>query len=62
MYGLYPVSLSVRNLRVNFQLDDTINKLSPMKHIDNINMPVILSQGTKETPEFQRQSDDSPRR
>jgi arylformamidase len=58
MYDLYPVSLSARNLYVNFQLDDTINKLSPLKHIDNINMPVILSHGTKETPEFQRQTDD----
>ena len=58
MYDLYPVSLSARNLYVNFQLDDTINKLSPIKHIDNINMPVIVGHGTKETPEFQRQTDD----
>jgi arylformamidase len=58
MYDLYPVSLSARNLYVDFQLDDTINKLSPIQHIENINIPVVLGHGTKETPEFQRQSDD----
>jgi arylformamidase len=58
MYDLYPVSLSARNLYVNFQLDDTINKLSPIQHIQNIHFPVVLSHGTKETPEFQRQTKD----
>ena len=58
MYDLYPVSLSARNEYVNFNLDDTINKLSPIQHIQNINMPVVLSHGTKETPEFQRQTKD----
>ena len=58
MYDLYPVSLSARNLYVNFQLDDTIYKLSPVNHIRNINFPVVLAHGTKETPEFQRQTDD----
>ena len=43
---------------MNFQLDNTINKLSPIQHIDNIHFPVVLGHGTKETPEFQRQSDD----
>lgn len=58
MYDLYPVSLSARNLYVDFQLDDTIYKLSPVNHIQNIHFPVVLSIGTKETPEFQRQSKD----
>lgn len=58
MYDLYPVSISARNLYVNFQLDDTINKLSPIQHIQNINFPVVLGHGTKETPEFQRQTKD----
>jgi arylformamidase len=58
MYDLYPVSLSARNLYVDFQLDDTINKLSPIQHIQNIHFPVVLSHGTKETPEFQRQTKD----
>ena len=58
MYDLYPVSLSARNLYVNFNLDDTIGKLSPINHIQNIHFPVVLSQGTKETPEFQRHTKD----
>ena len=57
MYDLYPVSLSARNLYVNFSLD-TILQLSPIKHMNNIHFPVMLGHGTKETPEFQRQSDD----
>lgn len=58
MYDLYPVSLSARNEYVNFNLDDTIGKLSPINHIQNINFPVVLGIGTKETPEFMRQSRD----
>jgi arylformamidase len=58
MYDLYPVSLSARNEYVNFNLDDTIGKLSPINHIQNIHFPVVLSTGTKETPEFQRQTKD----
>ena len=46
------------NLYVNFQLGDTINQLSAIQHINNIHSPVVLGHGTKETPEFQRQSDD----
>ena len=58
MYDLYPVSLSARNLYLNFQLDGTIEKLSPIRHIANIHFPVVLGHGTKETPEFQRQTDE----
>ena len=58
MYDLYPVSLSARNLYVNFHLDDTINKLSPILHIQHIRFPVVLSHGTKETPEFQQHTKD----
>jgi arylformamidase len=58
MYDLYPVSLSARNLYVNFHLDDTINKLSPIHHIQHIHFPVVLSHGTKETPEFQQHTKD----
>jgi len=58
MYDLYPVSLSARNLYLNFQLGNTITDLSPIQHINNINAQVVLGHGTKETPEFQRQSDD----
>jgi len=36
----------------------TITQLSPILHMDRINMPVVVGHGTKETPEFQRQTDD----
>ena len=42
MYDLFPVSLSARNEYVNFNLDDTIGKLSPINHIQNIHFPVVL--------------------
>jgi arylformamidase len=58
MYDLYPVSLSARNLYLNFQLGNTIQDLSPIQHINNIHARIVLGHGTKETPEFQRQSDD----
>jgi arylformamidase len=58
MYDIYPASLSARNLYLNFQLGDTIEQLSPIRHLENIHCPVVLGHGTKETPEFQRQSDD----
>jgi arylformamidase len=58
MYDLVPVALSARNLYVNFQLGNAINDLSPIRHIRHIRFPVVLSHGTKETPEFQRHSKD----
>ena len=58
MYDLYPVSLSDRNTYVDFNFQDTIGKLSPIRHLQYINMPVVVSHGTKETPEFQRQTKD----
>src|SRR5438128_5238266 len=58
MYDLYPASLSARNLYLNFHLGDTMTALSPILHIDNIHFPIVIGHGTKETPEFQRQSDD----
>jgi len=58
MYDLVPASLSARNLYLDFHLGDTLTQLSPILHMDRIQMPVVLGHGTKETPEFQRQSDD----
>jgi arylformamidase len=58
MYDLYPVSLSARNEYVNFDLDGTIDKLSPIRHIEHIRFPVVVSHGTKETPAFQQQTKD----
>ena len=56
MYDLLPASLSARNLYLNLQLGNTISELSPAQHINNIHAPIVLGHGTKETPEFQRQS------
>ncbi len=55
MYDLYPVSLSMRNTYVNFT-NDVVTALSPQQHLDRLVAPVIVSYGTLETPEFQRQS------
>ncbi len=57
MYDLKPVGLSKRSKYVNFD-DATVEALSTQRHIDKINMPLILAHGTLESPEFQRQSRD----
>jgi arylformamidase len=56
MYDLYPVSLSSRNEYVRFT-EEMIKDLSPIHHIEQINMPVILAYGSEESPEFKRQSE-----
>jgi len=56
MYDLAPVALSARNTYVNFT-PQTVSELSPAQHIANIHSRVVLGHGTKETPEFQRQSE-----
>jgi arylformamidase len=55
MYELYPVSLSQRSGYVAFD-DATLEALSTQRHIDRIRIPVVVSYGTFETPEFQRQN------
>ena len=55
MYDLTPVRLSKRGKYVNFT-DEMVARLSAIKHIDNINMPLLMGIGTCETPEFQRQA------
>lgn len=57
IYDLYPVSLSGRNTYVNFT-PEVIQALSPQRHLDRLVAPVIVSHGTLETPEFQRQNRD----
>ncbi|HEX4409696.1 MAG TPA: alpha/beta hydrolase [Xanthobacteraceae bacterium] len=57
MYDLAPVRLSKRSKYVNFT-DDMEQQLSAMRHLDKLNTPLILTYGTCETPEFQRQSRD----
>jgi arylformamidase len=57
MYDLKPVRLSKRSKYVAFT-DEMEEKLSAIRHIDKLRAPLILSYGTYETPEFQRQSRD----
>jgi arylformamidase len=57
MYELYPVSLSARNLYANFT-PDTIELLSAQRQLRFLNAPLIIARGTKESPEFIRQSED----
>jgi arylformamidase len=57
MYDLAPVRLSKRSKYVAFT-DDMEDKLSAMRHLDKLHAPLILTYGTYETPEFQRQSRD----
>jgi arylformamidase len=57
MYDLAPVRLSARSSYVKFT-DAVEDALSPLRHINGINTPLILAHGTCETPEFQRQSRD----
>jgi arylformamidase len=57
MYELAPVALSFRRTFVNFT-PETIEALSPQRHVQNIACPVVVTYGTLETPEFQRHSRD----
>ena len=55
MYDLKPVRLSKRSEYVSFT-DEVEEKLSSQRRLDRLNCPVIVSYGTYETPEFQRQN------
>jgi arylformamidase len=57
MYDLVPVRLSKRSQYVRFT-DETVENLSAVRHIGRIDCPLIVSHGTYETPEFQRQARD----
>jgi arylformamidase len=57
MYDLKPVRLSKRSKYVKFT-DEMEAALSAMRHLDKLKTPLVLSYGTYETPEFQRQSRD----
>lgn len=54
MYDLRPVMLSARSSYVKLTADE-IGALSAILHIERINAPILLANGTAETPEFQRQ-------
>jgi len=57
MYDLEPVRLSKRSAYVKFT-HAMVEKLSAQRHVGGLNTPLILSHGSFETPEFQRQSRD----
>jgi len=57
MYDLEPVRLSKRSAYVKFT-DEMEQNLSAMRHIDGLTMPLVLTHGTCETPEFVRQTRD----
>jgi arylformamidase len=57
MYDLKPVRLSKRSKYVKFT-DEMEQEFSAMRHLGHLQTPLVLSYGTYETPEFQRQSRD----
>jgi len=57
MYDLKPVRLSKRSKYVKFT-DEMEEALSAMRHLDRLHAPLVLTYGTYETPEFQRQTRD----
>ena len=57
MYDLKPVRLSKRSKYVKFT-DEIEQAMSPQRHLDRLRAPIIVTYGTLETPEFQRQNRD----
>ncbi|MGE0061526.1 MAG: alpha/beta hydrolase [Xanthobacteraceae bacterium] len=57
MYDMKPVRLSKRNSYVTFT-DAMEHAMSAQRQIDRLHAPVTISYGTRESPEFQRQSCD----
>jgi arylformamidase len=57
MYGLKPVRLSKRSSYIKFT-DGMEQAMSSQRHLDLLRAPVILTYGTNESPEFQRQNRD----
>jgi arylformamidase len=57
MYDLKPARLSARSSYIKFT-DEMEQALSTQRHLDKIHTPLVLTSGTLETPDFQRQSRD----
>jgi arylformamidase len=55
IFDLKPVRLSARSRYIHFT-DAIEDALSPQRHIDRLEAPLTLLYGTRESPEFQRQS------
>jgi arylformamidase len=57
IYDLHPVRLSSRSTYVSFT-DEVEDGLSPQRHVERYNLPLMLAYGDGESPEFQRQARD----
>lgn len=57
MFDMKPVRLSKRSSYVKFT-DEMEQAMSTQRHIDKLRAPIIVTYGTFETPEFQRQTRD----
>lgn len=57
MFDMTPVRLSWRRSYINFT-DAMAEEMSALRHIDKLRTPVVVTYGTFETPDFQRQSRD----
>src|SRR5207237_706349 len=57
MYDLEAVRLSARSNYVKFT-DEMEQALSAQRHLDKLSAPIVVSYGTLESPEFQRQARD----
>jgi arylformamidase len=57
MYDMKPVRLSKRSSYVKFD-DNMEQAMSSQRHLDLLRAPVVVTYGTDETPEFQRQNRD----
>jgi arylformamidase len=57
MYEMTPVRLSWRRTFVKFT-DAMADAMSAQRHIDKLRAPIVVTYGTFETPDFQRQSRD----
>jgi arylformamidase len=55
MFDMRPVRLSRRSTYVRFD-DDMELKMSALRHLDMLRTPVVVTSGSFETPDFQRQS------
>ena len=56
-FDMEPVRLSSRGDYIRFT-DEMEHALSPIRHLDNLHAPLIVAYGTRESPEFVRQSRD----
>src|SRR5262249_26640288 len=57
MYDMKPVRLSKRSEYIKFT-DDMEQAMSSRRQIDRLRVPLIVTYGTNDTPEFQRQARD----